>query len=83
MLQGAQVDLQPPVVLSILTNTQGDFTVIGVTPGTYKLTITYIGFSPFTKDITVTAYQTTRADAQLEVASKAEEILVTAERVHG
>jgi TonB-dependent receptor len=82
VLQGARIELQP-ADLTILTNNQGDFIMIGVTAGSYKLTITYVGFSPFTKDVTVAADQTTRADAQLEVASKAEEILVTAERVHG
>jgi TonB-dependent receptor len=47
------------------------------------MTVTYVGFSPLTKQVTVTAGQVAQVDATLKVASANEEIVVTAERAHG
>ncbi|MBA3912868.1 MAG: hypothetical protein H0X25_03195 [Acidobacteriales bacterium] len=42
-----------------------------------------MGFSPYYKDIQVSPGQLIRVDATLRVASQSEQIVVTAERVHG
>jgi len=82
VLQGARIELQP-AGSSIVSSNQGEFAFIDVTPGKYRLSISFVGFAPFTSDVTVNAGETARVDATLQVASKNEEVLVTAERVHG
>jgi TonB-dependent receptor len=82
VLQGASIQLQP-IGQFTKTNNQGEFSITDLAPGAYKLIIDFVGFAPSTTDITVTAGQVTRADATLQVASKNEEVLVTADRVHG
>jgi len=82
VLQGARVEL-PVASLSTVSGGQGEFSFSGMVPGSYKLTISYIGFSAFVADVTVKAGQVARVDAVLTVASKNEEIMVTADRPHG
>ena len=82
VLQGARVEVQPSGVI-VVTNQQGEFTVYGVAAGDYTVTVNYVGFALFSANVSVKAGQVARADASLKVASKSEEIMVTAERVHG
>jgi len=82
VLQGARIELQPGGVATA-SNNQGEFTFNDVTPGAYRVLVTFVGFAPFTGDVTVTAGQTARVDAALKVASENEQVVVTAERVHG
>jgi TonB-dependent receptor len=82
VLKGATVDLQPSGKPAV-TDSQGQFNISDLSPGEYILTISYIGLEPFTKKITVTAGETSRADAELQVAAQSESITVTAERPHG
>jgi TonB-dependent receptor len=81
-LQGARIELQPGGVTTA-SNNQGEFTFNDVAPGAYRVLVTFVGFTPFTGDVTVTAGQTSRVDAALKVASENEQVVVTAERVHG
>src|SRR3974377_1208289 len=82
VLQGARVELQPSGTATV-SNTQGEFTIPDVPHASYEVKINFVGFAPFTSQVTVTAGQTSRADAVLQVASKNEEVVVTAQRVHG
>jgi TonB-dependent receptor len=82
VLQGARVELQPSVNPAV-SNRQGDFSVTDVAPGIYELTISFVGFTPYTGSVTVLAGQSAHVDAVLSVASKNEEIIVNAERPHG
>jgi len=82
VLQGALIELQPGGAQAV-SNTRGEFTITDITPGAYKLTINFVGFSPFTTDVTVTAGQAARVDATMQVASVTEQVVVTAARVHG
>src|SRR5579863_3341291 len=82
VLQGARVQL-PVAALSAVSDGQGDFRFTGMAPGSYHLTVSYVGFSPFASDVTVSAGQIARVDAVLKVESKNEEIMVTADRPHG
>src|ERR1700676_3943963 len=61
VLPGAPVELEPGNV-SVITNQQGEFTITNVVPGTYTVTVTYLGFSPFKTSVTVTAGQGAKGD---------------------
>ncbi len=81
-LQGASVELQPTGKI-VATNQQGTYFVNNLAPGTYTITVTYVGFSLFTKVLTITPSQTTTIDVKMEVSSQRDQIFVTAERVSG
>ncbi len=78
VLPGARVTLEPGDVTGA-TNGQGEFTFIGLVPGNYTLTISYVGFATFTQQVTVTAGQTTRVEATMVVLAKAEQVNVVAD----
>ncbi|MGD0095137.1 MAG: TonB-dependent receptor [Terracidiphilus sp.] len=82
VLQGAKIETQPQI-RPMTTNGLGEFTVTDVTPGTYTVTVSYVGFAPYTASVTVVAGQVARIDAILKVASANDEITVTAERPFG
>jgi TonB-dependent receptor len=82
VLKGAQVSIGSNGV-SVATNEQGLFYRSDLAPGNYTVTITYVGFSPFTKTVTVTAGQTTTLNAQLEVQAQGQSVVVTAPRTGG
>jgi len=79
VLQGAEISVQSPV-LKAATNEQGRFYINDLGPGTYNLTITYVGLMPFTTSVTVNAGQTANVDARLRVANQGETVVVTAGR---
>jgi len=78
LLPGARVRVDPGNV-SVVTNQVGEFTVIDLAPGDYKVTISYVGFLPFAADVKVVAGQSTRVDAMLKVEAKGEAITVVAD----
>ncbi len=82
VLQGARIDLEP-AAQPITSNGQGAFLVSGLGPGNYKVTITFVGFEPYTVQVTLSAGQTVQIDAVMKVASANDEVVVTAERPHG
>jgi len=82
VLQGARVELQPGGE-SVITNQQGEFTISGLAAGEYTVRVNYVGFSDFSDKVTVAAGQAARLEATLKVATKNEEVVVYAERVHG
>lgn len=79
VLQGADITLEPGAIKTA-SDTQGQFFVKDLTPGSYTITITYVGFTTFTKTVDVAAGRVTTVDEKLEVASKNQQVLVTAER---
>src|ERR1700730_13334170 len=81
-LQGARVEFQPKGLTSV-SDEQGQFTIPGVPPGSYTLTVSYIGFSQFSTPITVTAGQVTAVEAVLPVGLVNQEVVVRGEREHG
>jgi TonB-dependent receptor len=82
VLQGAKIEMQPQI-RPVTTDGLGEFTVTEVVPGTYAVTITYVGFAPYTGNVTVAAGQTARIDAVLKVKDVNDEVVVTADRVFG
>ena len=82
VLQGAQVELEPRAAVTT-SDGQGEFTITGLASGSFKVTVSYVGFSAYSTTVSVTSGQVTRLDASLKVASQVEQITVTAERVHG
>ena len=81
-LQGARVELQP-IGLTAVSDDQGRFTLPGVPAGDYTLSVSYIGFSPFSGPVTVTAGQVVRTEASLGLGSVTQEIIVRGERESG
>ena len=82
VLQGAEVELQPGTILT-KTGPRGEYFINNLTPGTYTITITYVGFNLFTQVVNVTAGKAVAVDAKMEVSSERNEVLVTADRPSG
>ncbi len=81
-LVGAQVTVQPTGV-SVVSDARGQFFINDLEPGSYTVTITYVGFEAFTQTLNVAAGQAANVDAKLEVESQNLKVLVTAERASG
>jgi TonB-dependent receptor len=81
-LQGALVELLPSGKRTV-TDAQGQFRIPDVAPGEYTLSVSYVGFKPAEKKIVVAAAGSETADVVLEVASQADQVLVTGERLQG
>jgi outer membrane receptor protein involved in Fe transport len=82
ILPGAVVKLDEDKVI-VASDNQGQFTITNVDPGTHKLSVDYVGFSPSTVTTTVTTGQVARVNIVMNVASDTERVIVTAERAHG
>jgi len=82
VLKGAQVTLESPV-FNTVSDEQGRFYINDIAPGTYTLTISYVGFTKFEQSVSVPPGQATTIDAKLKLQSQNEAILVTAPRVTG
>ena len=81
-LIGAQISIQP-TGLTAVSDAVGQFFVNDLVPGSYTVTITYVGFKTFTQTVNVTAGQPASLEAKLDVGSQNLEVLVTAERASG
>jgi TonB-dependent receptor len=79
VLQGAEISVQSPT-LTASTNEQGRFYINDLAPGTYNLTITYVGLDPFNTSVTIEAGQIANVDAHLHVANHGETVVVLAGR---
>jgi TonB-dependent receptor len=75
VLQGAQVELLPSAG-TVTTNEQGEFTITNLNPGTYTVMISYVGFEPFTQEVTITAGKNTQLKAVIKIRSKNDEVTV-------
>lgn len=82
VLKGARIELLPSGVATSANN-QGEFELRDIVPGHYTLTASYIGFKTQNQEIDVTAKKTLDLKLKLEVASKGEEVVVTATRAFG
>ena len=82
VLQGAQVELLPKSGTAT-TNYQGEFTFTNLAPGTYTVLINYVGFEPFSQEVTITAGKNTQLKALIKISNKNEEVTVFSERQSG
>jgi TonB-dependent receptor len=78
VLPHASVKLEPGDMINT-SNRQGEFTFIGLAPGDYTISISYVGFATFTQQVKVVAGQTTRVEATMAVLAKAEQVTVVAD----
>src|SRR5215469_12041599 len=79
VIQRARVELQPGATVAS-TDDDGNFTISGVVPGIYTLTISNVGFSIFSTRVTVPNSRPIRVDAVLRLGTQNEEVTVHADR---
>ncbi len=82
ILHGAQVQLESKG-LAVASDERGEFFLPDLLPGSYKVQVSYVGFTDFATDVTVAAGAVSRVDVHLEVASHADQVIVTADRPRG
>src|SRR6202161_3461710 len=75
VLQGAQITLQPTAI-TVASDAQGDFVFPNLAPGTYTVTISYVGFDNSVSTIEVKPGQTTPLNAIMTVGSSNQQVLV-------
>jgi len=81
-LQGARVELQPKG-LTAVSDSQGQFTISDMPSGSYTLTVSYIGFAPFSTPVSVTAGGVAQVEALLRIEVVSEQVIVRGERERG
>jgi TonB-dependent receptor len=82
VLPGARIVVAPGNATGV-SDAQGAFTITAVNPGSYNVTISYLGFLSKTMPVIVTPRQTSRISVVLDVASTSDQVVVTADRAHG
>lgn len=82
VLKGAQITLESKGITAV-SDAQGQFFINNLDPGTYTLTVTYVGFEKFTQTVNVVSGQVAAVEVKLGVESQNLEVLVTAERASG
>src|ERR1700730_12037916 len=81
-LTSALVEVQP-LGRKAASDEQGQFRITDVPAGEYTITVSYVGFAPFSSTVKVDAGQTTNVNAVLKVATVNDQVMVTAERLQG
>jgi TonB-dependent receptor len=81
-LVGARIELQP-LGQTAVTDAQGGFKISDLLPGNYTVTISYVGFAPFSKQVTVAAGGSANVDAVLQIDTVTEQVIVRGERERG
>src|SRR5215471_14983567 len=79
VLQGARVELTPGK-RTVVSDAQGQFTIYGLDPGQYTLSVSYVGFEPFSQQLEVTAGSTAKLEPVLKISAQHQEITVRADR---
>src|SRR5260370_7376644 len=79
-LQGALVELLP-LGRKVVTDDHGQFRITDVPAGEYTVSVSYVGLAVANVPITVQAGQEASANAVLQLASQADQVLVTPERL--
>ena len=81
-LQGALVEVLP-LSRKVVTDDHGQFRVTDVPAGEYTVSVSYVGLAVSNVPVTVQAGQEAAANTVLQVASQADQVVVTAERLQG
>jgi TonB-dependent receptor len=82
VLPGARVELQP-TGKSAVSDAHGYFTITDIVPGKYALTVSYVGFEPFSTDVNVTGDAAARVEAVLQIGTQSETVTVRGDRERG
>jgi TonB-dependent receptor len=82
VLQGARIELHPDGQVAV-SNSQGQFTITGVAAGHYTVSVSYLGYAPFSAEVSVAAGQAANVDAVMQVAKASEDVTVIADRQFG
>jgi TonB-dependent receptor len=82
ILQGARVQVQPTGQIAA-TDSQGQFTVSGLPAGKYTVTVSYVGFAPYSSEVTVNSGEVAKLEAILQIGKVSEEVVVRADRQRG
>jgi TonB-dependent receptor len=77
ILQGAQIVLQPTAATAA-SDAEGNFTIPNLKPGTYTVTVSYVGFTNNVSAVVVNSGQTAVLNATLNVGSSSQQINVQA-----
>ena len=80
VLQGAQIALQPTAI-TVASDAQGGFVIPNLAPGTYTLTVSYVGFNNSISTVVVKPGQTTTLNATMTIGSSNQQVLVNANLV--
>src|SRR5438309_790318 len=82
VLPGARVELQP-TGNSAVSNGHGEFTITDIVPGKYTLSVSYVGFEPFSTEVNVTGEAAARVEAVLQIGKQNEVVTVSGGRERG
>jgi TonB-dependent receptor len=82
VLPGARIDVGPKAP-SVVSDAQGHFLVSNLPSGSYTVSVSYIGFAPFSTTANVTAGAVARVDAALQVEMASQVVTVSGERLLG
>jgi TonB-dependent receptor len=82
ILQGARVQVQP-TGQTTASDSQGQFTIAGLPPGKYTVNVSYVGFAPYSTEVTVNAGEIAKLDAVMTIGKVSQEVVVRAERQRG
>lgn len=82
VLRGARVELQPGAKATT-ADSNGDFSITGLKPGGYTVTISATGFALYSTNVKISADQPTVLYAVLQVGTQNEIVNVTGEREGG
>lgn len=80
VLQGADVTLDP-LGVKLSSDVQGEFFMKDLAPGSYTVTVAYVGLAAVTKTVDVVAGQVATVSIKMQVESQNQQIVVSAERV--
>ncbi len=80
VIPAANINLTSPAgTKTAQTQADGSYTFSGITPGNYNVNVTFPGFAPLVKPVTVVAGQTATVAAQLSIVAEKQEVTVKAE----
>lgn len=82
ILPGAVVEMKPAGRKTI-SDDQGQFRIADLAPGDYTLSISYIGFAPYTAPVKIANGQVTNVNATMLISTQADQVIVSAGRLHG
>src|SRR5215469_8881215 len=82
VLPGALVELQQKGP-SAVSDGQGKFLLTNLQPGSYTLTVSYVGFAPLQVTVTVAAGQTVQVMALLQIGTQSQAVNVNGDRQLG